>query len=186
MAERWVGVLGVVAFGGLAAAGLYWFVRHSKYSGTRDLLRTGRPELDRYDAQLAAAIDKAGPMAIRRARLVKGLAYHESAGYRAAESTHSDGVSVGLMGLNRRYFSGDLTNPWLNAELGTAHLTKLLEGAGGDVRLALSRYNAGPRSGVTGYADRVLATTASLYQAPTMGAGVVNLVDERRAAPGVG
>jgi hypothetical protein len=164
-----VGLFGLVAVGGLAVAGGWWLWRERKFQtvagGTRAAIATGRPELDRYDGPLAAAIDASGPMAVRNARLVKALAFHESAGFQPqyAEGVHTDGVSWGLMGLHRQYFSGDLADPAHNARLGVAYLMVQLANAGGDAELALSRYNAGPRSGVTAYASNVMAKLAQLY-----------------------
>ena len=180
-----IAFLGLAAVGGLAVVGGLWLWRERKFTtaagdrGTRGAIETGRPEWDRYDAQLSAAIDASGPMAVRNVRLVKALAFHETAGFqvRYAEGVHTDGLSWGLMGLHRRYFAGNLADPAHNARLGVAYLMVQLvnagareanearPGAGGNVDLALSRYNAGPRSGVTGYASRVMQKLAQLYPA---------------------
>ena len=66
-----------------------------------------------------------------------------------------NGVSVGLMQLNRRYFPDDLT-PEENIQAGVAHLGGLLERCE-DTQQALTFYNVGHDNGSRRYARAALA-----------------------------
>lgn len=66
-----------------------------------------------------------------------------------------NGVSYGLMQINRRYYPADLT-PAENIRVGVAHLARQIERCGGDIQAALTAYNAGRDTGDRRYARRVL------------------------------
>lgn len=68
-----------------------------------------------------------------------------------------NGVSRGLMQLNKRYFSSDLT-PAENIQAGVAHLGGLMKKYG-DTQAALCAYNVGHDTGARGYAKAVLAAS---------------------------
>ena len=137
-------VLAVIAGGSAVAVGLYWLNTRLKYGSSAELLTTGNPAYDRYDAVIASAVDRLGAESIALGRVIKSIAWHESQGYRFAQQVHPDGLSWGLMGLNSRYFAGDLSNPQRNAVLGAAHFLKLWKASGENLDLALNRYHYGP------------------------------------------
>lgn len=83
--------------------------------------------------------------------VVLGLIEVESGFQPAADN----GLSYGLMQLNKRYYPPDLT-PADNIRAGAAYLGELLERYGGDTAAALTAYNAGHDTGNRTYARAVL------------------------------
>lgn len=67
----------------------------------------------------------------------------------------NNGVSVGLMQLNTRYYPSDLT-PEENIRAGVAHLAWQIERYGGDIQAALRAYNRGFDDGDRQYSSAVL------------------------------
>lgn len=121
----------------------------------RSILLPSRAEVaDRVLGWAALAEREGGRFEVER-ELVLAVISAESAGNPAARSR------VGALGLMQLMPStardvaeflretvpadGDLLDPALNVRLGTAYLREQLDGFGGDVRLALAAYNAGPR-----------------------------------------
>lgn len=66
-----------------------------------------------------------------------------------------NGVSVGLMQLNTKYYPADLT-PEENIRAGVAHLAGQIERYGGDIQAALRAYNRGFDDGDRQYSNAVL------------------------------
>ena len=83
--------------------------------------------------------------------LVLGVIYEES----RFDVEADNGISYGLMGLNKKYYPSDLT-PAENIQAGVIHLAVQLERYGGDIQVALTSYNAGYDTGSRTYARKVL------------------------------
>lgn len=66
-----------------------------------------------------------------------------------------NGISYGLMGLNKSYYPDDLT-PAENIQAGVAHLAGQIERYDGDIQAALRAYNRGYDDGDRRYARAVL------------------------------
>lgn len=83
--------------------------------------------------------------------LVLGLIEVES----SFQPDTDNGVSTGIMQLNRRYYPADLT-PTENIQAGVEHLAGQIERYGGDIQAALRSYNLGHDDGDRRYAMAVL------------------------------
>jgi hypothetical protein len=149
----------------IAAGALYMADRQSQSTS----IATGDPARDRYDAQLIAGWQRAGlPASLWR--LAKTMAWRESIRFGYAHQVHRDGIGLGMYGIHRHYYPGDLDrrrNPAryterqllddvsANAEVAARILVMFINHARGDIPLGVEKFNRGfVAKAAGGYAQR--------------------------------
>lgn len=155
----------------VAAGGLLLLLADQPAADPTALVATGDPRLDRLDAHLVAGWTRAG-LPRRYWRLLKVMALRESINLQYAHRVHRDGVGLGVYGVHRRYFAGQVTrenprgyserrllaDPAANAEVAAGIFLAFLRSTGGDVWWAVERFNRGYGAQTAGdYAARTRA-----------------------------